>query len=453
MKKIIIPIILAFTIFSTMSCSSTYVDISAAETSYYYGHYDAALAFLRMNANNLKDKQGPIVYNLDYGIINHSAKNYQDSIYNLADAERAIEENFSKSISANVGSFLLNESVRDYNNAFYEDIYTNIFLALNYYHLGNIEDSMVEVRRSLEKLQLREKELPILKAEVEKQIADNKAASIDFSDKVKAFDSTFVSSALSYFLSSLFSFEYGDYDTFRISREKGVAAYKLLNKYYMEDNYTAFQNLGNANRNSTMINFLAFSGYAPTKITQIDKNVLVVDDYVDDDGVYHPPYYADVVYTIPKIRGTSVSRIEVNIDGRIYYLQPFENIELIALESLEQNCSAEYFRAYFRAVSREITKSVVDSASVEEGSSYAESSLFSDIYSIFSMISEGQGDLRTAHFFPAMSWIGSFMIDPGTYNIGIKYFGMNNNLLHEESFNNYEVKTGKANLLESIIAK
>lgn len=452
MKKLFIPILLAFTFILTISCSS-YVDISAAESNYYYGNYDAALTFLRLNSDNILKKQGQIIYNLDEGIVAHSAKKYQDSIYSLANAERAIEENFTKSISANVGSFLLNESVRDYNHAFYEDIYTNIFLALNYYHLNEIEDSMVEVRRSLEKLQLREQELPRLRAEIEKQIADNESSSIDLSSKVNAFDSTFVASSLSYFLSALFSFEYGDYDTFRISREKGVATYKLLNKYYKADNYTAFENLGNVNSDSTMINFLAFSGYAPTKVSKTDYNVLVVDEYVDDDGIYHPPYYSNVVYSRPKIRGTAINRIDVNVDGKVYNLQPFENIELIALESLEQNCSAEYLRAYFRAVSREITKSFVDSAYVEEGASSTSSTLFSDLFTVFSIISEGQGDLRTSHFFPAMSWVGSFMIDPGTYNIEVSYYGLNNALLHKETFNKYEVKPNRANLIESIIAR
>lgn len=448
MKKLI-PISLLF-ITLLISCS-TYVDISEAQNTYYQGDYERAFNFLALNAPQIIKSQGEIVYHLDEGIVSHSAKKYNVSNISLAKAEKAIEANFTKSISANIGSFFLNESVRDYSSSFYEDIYTNIFLSLNYYHLNDIEDAMVDVRRSLEKLQLRESELPKLRSELENQLADNNAKDID--SKLKAFDSSFYSSALSYYLSSLFSFEYRDYDTFRISRDKGLSTYKLLNKYYLEDNYQAFETLKDVNKNTSMINFIAFSGLSPIKQTQIDRNVLVIDEYVDDDGIYHKPYYTNVIYTVPQKRGTSVDKIQIKINNKEHYLQPFENLELIAYESLEQTCSAEYVRAYIRAVSREVAKSVADSASNEEGATYVSSSLFSDVFSIFSYAAEGSGDLRVSHFFPAVSWIGTFIVDPGEYDIEVNYLNSNNNILYTKTFNNYVVKPSKANLIEVISAK
>ncbi|MGD1823071.1 MAG: hypothetical protein ACPKM0_09975 [Pleomorphochaeta sp.] len=448
MKRLFLPFLLFLSLL--ISCS-TYVDLTEAQSDYYEGNYESSLNYLITNSENIINKQGSIVYYLDEGIVSHSAEKYDFSINSLATAEREIEANFTKSISANIGSYLLNESVRDYSSSFYEDIYTNIFLSLNYYHVNDIEDAMVEVRRSLDKLQLREQELPKLKAELEKQLADNNAKDID--ERLHSFDSAFYSSALSYYLSSLFSLEYGDYDTFRISRDKGTTAYKVLNKYYMEDYYYAFENLNNVNENSSMINFLAFSGLSPIKRTQIDKNVLVLESYKDDDGIYHPDYYANVVYTVPLKRGTNVKTIEVFIDGEKKVLQPFENLELVAYESLEQTCSSEYIRAYIRAVSREVAKSVADTASLEEGQTYVETSVLSDIFSLFSVVSEGSGDLRTAHFFPAMSWIGSFMVNPGEHDIVVKYLSNNNSVLFQERFDDYLVIPGRANLVEIISAK
>lgn len=449
MKKLFLPLALIFT-FVLTGCS-TFFDFSEAQTAYYQGNYESAYAFLILNYPLIEKKQGSIVYHLDEGIVAHATGDYQISNISLSKAERAIEDNFSKSVSANIGSYFVNESIRDYNNAFYEDIYSNIFLSLNYYHLDNIEDAMVEVRRSLDKLQLRESTLPKLKAELEKQLADNNAKDID--TKLGSFDSSFGSSALSYYLSSLFSFEYGDMDTFRISRDKGATTAKLLSKYYLEDDYKTFDTLKTLDKESSLVNFIAFSGLAPVKKTQVDKNVLILDSYVDEENIFHPAYYANVVYSVPQERGTVVDKIEVSIDGKKYYLEAFENLELIALESLSQNCSGEYVRAYIRAVSREVAKAAADVASMEEGSTTIQTSIVSDVFSLFSFVAEGGGDLRCSHFFPSTSWIGAFEVEPGKHDIVVKYLNSSGNIVFQDDFKNFNVKTGKANLIEILSAK
>lgn len=448
MRKVILRLLI---ISITLTSCSTFFDYSDIEASYYQGDYEKAYGYLLLNSDKVQKAQGTIIYNLDQGIITHASNDYKLSINSLSQAEKAIEDSFTKSISASVGSYLLNESVRDYDSPFYENIYTNIFLSLNYYHLNNIEDAMVEVRRSLEKLQLREQTLPKLKAELENQLAQKDVKDVD--DKLKSFDSSFHSSALSYYLSSLFAFEYGDLDTFRISREKAQATSKLLSAYYMKDKYEAFDVLETLDKNKSVINFIAFSGLAPIKQTKVDRNVLILDEYVDDDGIYHKAYHTNVVYSVPKARGSIVKKIEVIIDGKKYELEPFENLEKIAFETMEQTCSGEYFRAYFRAISREIAKAAVDSSALEEGETEVQSSLFSSLFTIFSYVAEGSGDLRSSHFFPSMSWIGSFVFEPGKYDIQVNYLNSNNNVVYQEKIKDFKVEKNKANLVEVLSAK
>ncbi|MEJ2306851.1 MAG: hypothetical protein P8Y30_04800, partial [candidate division WOR-3 bacterium] len=88
-----------------------------------------------------------VLYYLDMGIALHFAGNYRASNEFLDKAEIAIEENFTKSISKMMVSFLLNDNALDYAGEDYEDIFTNIIKTLNYLHLQNYEDAMVEVRR------------------------------------------------------------------------------------------------------------------------------------------------------------------------------------------------------------------------------------------------------------------------------------------------------------------
>jgi hypothetical protein len=96
-----------------------------------------------------KDK---VLYYLDMGIALHFAGRYEESNQFLDKAEIAIEENFTRSISKMMISFLLNDNVLDYAGEDYEDIFINIIKNLNYIHLKDKDDAMVEIRRTNLKL-------------------------------------------------------------------------------------------------------------------------------------------------------------------------------------------------------------------------------------------------------------------------------------------------------------
>lgn len=88
-----------------------------------------------------------VLFYLDMGLALHFAKKYEKSNKYLDKAEIAIEENFTKSISKIMTSFLLNDNVLDYAGEDYEDVFTNVIKGLNYIHLGDYEAAMVEIRR------------------------------------------------------------------------------------------------------------------------------------------------------------------------------------------------------------------------------------------------------------------------------------------------------------------
>ncbi|MBN1695110.1 hypothetical protein JW879_06905 [candidate division WOR-3 bacterium] len=96
-----------------------------------------------------KDK---VLYYLDMGIALHFAGRYEESNQFLDKAEVAIEENFTRSISKMMISFLLNDNVLDYAGEDYEDIFINVIKNLNYIHLNKKDEAMVEIRRTNLKL-------------------------------------------------------------------------------------------------------------------------------------------------------------------------------------------------------------------------------------------------------------------------------------------------------------
>ena len=81
---------------------------------------------------------------------------YEESNIHLTQAEDAIEELFTKSISKATASMLLNDNTFAYAGEDYEDIYVNIFKALNYINLNKPESAFVEIRKVNIKLNLLE---------------------------------------------------------------------------------------------------------------------------------------------------------------------------------------------------------------------------------------------------------------------------------------------------------
>ena len=92
-------------------------------------------------------KRDKVLLYIDQGIVKHFASDYEASNKNLSLAEKEIELNFTKSVTQKIGQAVINDTVADYTGETYEDIYSNIFMCLNYIHLNKLEDAMVEIRR------------------------------------------------------------------------------------------------------------------------------------------------------------------------------------------------------------------------------------------------------------------------------------------------------------------
>jgi hypothetical protein len=93
-----------------------------------------------------------VMLHLDKGVLEHYAEKYDESASDLEEGERLIQEAFTKSATAEVATYIANDNARDYGGEDFEDLFTNILSSLNYYHKGDLEGALVEVRKVDEKL-------------------------------------------------------------------------------------------------------------------------------------------------------------------------------------------------------------------------------------------------------------------------------------------------------------
>jgi hypothetical protein len=143
--------VLLFALIMLMSGCTSFMDISATQSLYKDAKYQGAYESLLLEVPSLLKKQGPLIVNYDLGILSRLGEHYTDSNNYLSEAERLIWEAYTESVSGNIASFLVNDNTKAYQGEAYEDMYLNIFKALNYMHLGETEAALVELNRSIEK--------------------------------------------------------------------------------------------------------------------------------------------------------------------------------------------------------------------------------------------------------------------------------------------------------------
>ena len=112
-------------------------DFSAINYSLYEQNYEGAYNLVEADKKILYGDKGQVLYDLDRGILSHYGKEYLRSNEELSGAEQGIYDLYATSVTQTINSFLLNDTVVDYSGEVYEDIYTNLFMALNYIHLDN----------------------------------------------------------------------------------------------------------------------------------------------------------------------------------------------------------------------------------------------------------------------------------------------------------------------------
>ena len=198
-----------------------------------------------------------VVYYLDIGMLHHWNGDYTKSNEFLELAERAIEDNFTKSMTRTASSLILNDNALAYGGEDYEDIYLNAFKALNYLALGQTDEAFVEVRRINHKLvQLESKH-----AQMAQKLSEAEEKNIPFVPVKNHFQE----SALGRYLSLLLYRNEANWDDVRIDLEKISKGWKLQPDIYPFEMPDFSRTKKKIRAPKARLNVMAFSGLAPDK--------------------------------------------------------------------------------------------------------------------------------------------------------------------------------------------
>jgi hypothetical protein len=430
--KFLLPALLAVVLVSCASAPFELVDEALGRAQ-----YQESVETLEKKRRKLYGGD-TILYYLDKGMLTHYAGLYEESSGLLEAGDRAIEEAYTKSVLQAAGTYLLNDTVQDYPGEDYEDIYTNSFNALNYYHRGDLEEALVEIRRMNNKIRNLADKYGVVTSELQKKAMDE---SLPVPPNAQA-PAAFNDSALARYLGMLFYRGSGHGDDARIDGDYLRLAFANSPALYPQPLPSSLEGELDIPPGMARFNLLAFAGLSPIKRANTIRLPIGQASYIK---VSLP----ELVY-----RPSAVERIEVVFDdGRRLSLELLENIQAVAGETFKVREGIIYLRSIIRASAKGISSAVFNSmAEDSEGGNSAIYGLLGLGAQIFAEVSE-KADLRISRYFPGRAFVGGINLDPGLYSFDVMYYGPSGKTVASFRYEDIPVLEHRLNLTEVICLK
>lgn len=428
-------IVFIFSLF-LFSCAST--DFSAIEADVSAGNYLDANSKIEADQKKLYSNHDKVLYYLDSGIISHYGTDWNMSNKSLSQAEQYMDEYFAKSISQAVGSYIVNDTVEDYAGEDYENVYTNLFMALNYIHLKEYEDAMVEIVRFDNKLKVISQKYD---AAIEKARKNIVSESNEYETQLPTANIDFHNSAFGRYISMLLYRDTGDIDNAQVDKKYIDSAFTNQSQLYPFAKPESLEHeLEPISKGAVRLNFISCTGLAPTKIAETtrlyDASSNTYFKFEIPIMLKQPDAIHSAKVTVYDEAGKSINTVN---------LEKLESIENIAVETFKQKQALVYLKAFLRSLS----KTTASSAIVQNTSDSGMASLFSLMSNVYIELSE-QADIRTSRFFPGTVWVGGCTIPEGAYRISVEYLSDNGNRIKIEWYDAVEAVYGQPNIVESI---
>jgi hypothetical protein len=115
------------------------------------GEYSQARAYVEEHAKDY-GKRNRLLYQLDRGMLAFSAGEFREAIQAFEEAELIMNELYTISLSQEATTFVINDNTAPYRGEDFESVMVNLFLALSYANLSQIEEALVEARKVDSKL-------------------------------------------------------------------------------------------------------------------------------------------------------------------------------------------------------------------------------------------------------------------------------------------------------------
>jgi len=429
--------------FSCASGPKEYKDLDRAVNT---GNFEEAVQVIDRGQQRRRpvfSERNSILLYLNRGLLEHYAGNYEASSLSLQTAERLIEEAYTKSISQSFLSYIINDNTKEYPGEDFEDIYLNVFNALNYYNIGDLEGALVEIR----KLTTSSGKLAMLARRHEYNDPNTGASLNEMTQRetgVSQLPETksvnFSNSALARYLSFLFYQGMGNTDAARIEYNQIFQAFNTNRNIYNFNVPGAVEDAYNIPANKARLNVISFTGLSPIK--EEERIVFYLP--------FHNPFLNAAVFRLPVLvrRPGLITNIEVIVNGTDrFYLQLLEDIGSVIEETYNARYGSIVAKTFIRTIIKHTAADIATIAAYREQD--ALTALFVAAGARTAANLSERADIRMSRYLPERSYIGGINLDPGTYSVIINYYN-GVNLISTETYDNVIVEQNRLNLIQSV---
>ena len=429
-------IVLVFLLF--ISCATkpdAYIPIDAGVES---GSYEDAIASINDEKGRARRSiytpKNEILLYLDRGMIHHYAGSYQESSEDFQMAELLIEEAYTKSLTQSIGSYIVNDNTIDYSGEDYEDLYINVFNALNYYHTGSLEGAMVEIRRLNDKLVYFADKYERAREKIGESDA---ARQVDY-DQVTMEASSFSNSALARYLGVLFHRGTGNQDGARIDHEELIRAFELAPEIYRNPIPSSVEEELSVPEDMGRLNVIAFTGRSPIK----QEETIIIPLPFE-----FPNNTAKIAIPVMVDRPQLVQRVEAVLDnGEVIPLGLLEDMGAVARDTFKSRHGVIVLKSIVRSILK-VSASAGASSAMREKQGDAAGLLLGVFGRVVAGATE-KADIRISRYFPRNALVGGINLEPGDYKITINYYGAGGLLSSDRQ--EISVRKNGVNLVESV---
>lgn len=421
-------------------------DYSSIERSLESQGYQAAYEQVVDDSRKMYSSHDEVLLHLDRGMLSHYAGEFERSNQELAEAERKIEEYYAKSVTQAISAYLVNDTVVDYSGEVFEDIYTNIFMALNYIQLGDVEGAFVEIRRFDNKLRAASAKYSDMISQANKESGSNGGETVEVPDM------EFHNSALARYLSMILYRSRGQLDSASIDMRYLNSAFASQPDIYNFPVPSSLAQELEIPEGKARLNVLAFSGLAPVKEEEEERLFSISGDF-----------YYKIAYPRMQSRDSAVKSIKVTViplqdesgqmmaaTSRSVSMEPLESISNIALDTFAQHQALIYLRAMVRSITKAVSTAVWGGLA-DNTSDVGLGLLFSVAQLASTVATEAteRADVRCTRFLPGFAWVTGVWLDPGSYRIVIEYKNSSGQVVSQEE-QTVSVRSNGLNLVESL---
>jgi len=431
-----------------MSCATStfsFNDIDAAVGQNEYLTAVEAMEKSQRSYRNFYDKKNSVSFFLDKGFLKYYAGNYEASCEDLHNAEKLMERTYSQRSMEDFFSYIQNDHQRDYPGEDFEDIYLNIFNALNYYNTGRTENALAEIQKIIAP----EGKLDTLSKKYDYKDPKTNLNLIDFSrrqtgvSKMPSVRSvSFSNSALARYLGSLLYRSEGNMSAARNEIEQVNKAFSVHKNIYQDPIPQAIQQALNIPAGKARLDIIVFTGLSPVKEETVSLQYLP----------FQHPVLQIAQLKVPGLvrRPNYITGIEVIINGK-------DKLNLELLEDMgaviEDIFSARYSNILMRIYIQTIIKyAAADIAAMAASANDDEiAGLLIALSAQSQMAFIDRADIRMSRFLPDKAYIGGINLSPGTHTVLINYYSGSSIVTSEER--ETDVKIDTLNLLQTVNLK